>query len=454
MEIADMRIRSVAGGSVFLAALVVVVASAGASNAPASRAKLIHAFTGAPDGDLPMAGALVLDGAGNLYGTTPIGGTGSCSWRHTVIGCGTVYELTPAASGGWTEHILYSFKNFADGMQPYGTVTLGAGGSLYGVTTAGGVLGQGCVPPYFGLRGCGTAFELTPHPGPAWTKKTLHVFSGGKDGGLPESDLVADPAGNLYGSLYCGGGIDSCYGEDDLGGAFFELEPVKKGEWRELILYAFTLKGGQGCCPLGNLTVDHAGTIYGTTGFSAYAMTRAPHSPRWREKTLFRFGAFAGGWYPQGGLAIDATGNLYGTTYDGGDASCPHEGCGVDFELTRAPSNGAWSETVMHTFTGGADGALPYTAGLALDSAGRLYGTTSNGGDLNCNNGGGCGVAFMLQRGASGWSETVLHTFEDRDNDGGMPASAVILNGAGRLFGTTTYGGSGSPYTGGTVFEL
>jgi hypothetical protein len=91
---------------------------------------------------------------------------------------------------------------------------------------------------------------------------------------------------------------------------------------------------------------------------------------------------------------------------------------------------------------------------LAIDGAGRLYGTTSNGGDLTCNNGGGCGVVFMLQPGASGWTESVLHTFEDNANDGGMPTSAVILNGAGRIFGTTTDGGSGSPYTGGTVFEL
>jgi hypothetical protein len=449
-----MAIRVTAGGVALLAALSVVVAGAGASNVPAAQTKLLHAFTGAPDGQFPFAGALVFDGAGNLYGTTPLGGTGSCGWRHAVIGCGTVYELTPAAGGGWTEHILYSFKNFADGMQPYGTVTLGAGGRVYGVTTAGGVRGQGCIPPYFGLRGCGTAFELTPHPGGSWTKRTLHVFSGGKDGGLPESNLIADTNGNLYGSLYCGGGIDSCYGEDDLGGAFFELSRSQNGGWHETILHAFTVKAGQGCCPLGSLTVDHAGTIYGTTAFSAYTMTRLPHSPGLTEHRLFRFGPFAGGWYPQGGLAIDATGNVYGTTYDGGDASCPHEGCGVVFELTRSPSSGTWSETVLHTFTGGADGALPYTAGLAIDGASRLNGTTSNGGDLNCNNGGGCGVVFMLQPSASGWTESVLHTFEDNANDGGMPTSAVILNGACRIFGTTTDGGSGSPYTGGTVFEL
>ena len=449
-----MPIRLVAGGIALLAALSVIVASASADNAQPGKIKLLHAFTGVPDGEFPFAGGLVFDGAGNLYGTTPLGGTGSCTWRHSVIGCGTVFELTPATGGGWTEHILYDFKDFADGMQPYGTVTLGAGGKVYGVTTAGGVRGQGCVPPFFGLRGCGTAFELTPHAGGAWTKQALHVFSGGKDGGLPVSNLVADAAGNFYGALYCGGGIDSCYGEDDVGGAFFKLSQTKTGGWHETILYAFTVKAGQGCCPLGNLTVDRAGTIYGTTAFSAYTMTRLPHSSRWTEQTIFRFGPFAGGWYPQGGLAIDATGNVYGTTYDGGDQSCPHEGCGVVFELKRPPSGGTWAETVLHTFTGDADGALPYDAGLAIDSAGRLYGTTSNGGDLSCNNGGGCGVVFMLQPGVSSWSESVLHTFEDDATDGGMPTSAVILDQSGRIFGTTTDGGPDGPYAGGTVFEL
>ncbi len=252
-----MAIRFVSGGVALLAALSFVVANASADSAPAGRIKVLHAFTGAPDGDLPFAGALVFDGAGNLYGTTPLGGTGSCKWRDNLIGCGTVFELSPAAGAGWTEHILYNFKNFADGMQPYGTVTLGAGGHVYGVTTAGGVRGQGCVPPFFGLRGCGTAFELTPHPSGAWTKQTLHVFSGGKDGGLPESNLVTDAAGNLYGSLYCGGGIDSCYGEDDVGGAFFKLTRAQTGGWREQILHAFTVQAGDGCCPLGSLTVDH-----------------------------------------------------------------------------------------------------------------------------------------------------------------------------------------------------
>lgn len=448
-----MAIRFFGAGVALLAALSIVVASARADSAPTARIKVLHAFTGSPDGQLPFAGALVFDGAGNLYGTTPLGGTGSCTWRHNAIGCGTVFELTPAVGGGWTEHVLYSFKNFADGMQPYGTVTLGAGGRVYGVTTAGGMRGQGCVPPFFGLRGCGTAFELTPHSGGAWTKRTLHVFSGGKDGGLPESNLVADASGNLYGALYCGGGIDSCYGEDDVGGAFFKLTRAQTGGWHEIILHAFTVKAGDGCCPLGSLTVDRTGTIYGTTAFSVYTMMPLRHSSRWTEHTLFRFGPFADGWYPQGGVAIDATGNVYGTTYDGGDASCPHEGCGVVFELTRSPSGGTWAETVLHTFSGGADGSLPYTAGLAIDNAGRLYGTTSNGGDLGCNNGGGCGVVFMLAPGGAGWSEHVLHTFEDDRTDGGMPTSAVILDPAGRIFGTTTYGG-GAPYTGGTVFEI
>jgi len=446
----------------FIATLLALVAgtyaAATAQTMPAvaggGSERVLHAFTGAPDGAIPFAGAPVLEGAGNLYGTTPLGGTGSCFYRQRNLGCGTVFELTPARNGRSVEHILYSFKNFADGMQPYGTLTLGAGGRIYGVTAAGGVRGQGCVPPYFGLLGCGTAFELTPHAGGTWTKRTLHVFTGGSDGGLPESDLVADAAGNLYGALYCGGGRDSCYGEDDLGGAFFELQRARGGAWHVAILHAFTAKSGE-CCPLGDLTPDGAGNIYGTTAFSAYEMRPTPHSSRWSERELFRFGPFAGGWYPQGGLALDAAGNLYGTTYDGGDVSCTQaEGCGVVFELTPPSSGSEWSETVLHAFTGKRDGALPYTAGLAIDSAGRLYGTTSNGGDPSCNNGGGCGIVFMLEPSGSTWRERVLHVFEDDATDGGMPTSAVVRDGEGHLYGTTSYGGPAGPYAGGTVFRL
>jgi len=173
----------------------------------------------------------------------------------------------------------------------------------------------------------------------------------------------------------------------------------------------------------------------------------------WSETTLFLFPSnFSGGYLPRGGLVFDAAGNLYGTTYGGGILNCGAAGCGVVFELTPS-SSGPWTETLLHEFSGAADGALP-DAGLAIDPHGRLYGTTTNGGDLSCNNGGGCGVVFTLMPEGASSTETILHTFEDDASDGGMPQSAVTLDRTGNVYGSTEYGGPGSNLGKGTVFEL
>src|SRR5579862_125040 len=133
---------------------------------------------------------------------------------------------------------------------------------------------------------------------------------------------------------------------------------------------------------------------------------------------------------------------LYGTTYGGGILNCGAAGCGVVFELTPS-SSGPWTETLLHEFSGAADGALP-DAGLAIDPHGRLYGTTTNGGELSCNNGGGCGVVFTLMPEGASSTETILHTFEDDASDGGMPQSAITLDRTGNVYGSTEYGGPGS----------
>ena len=160
---------------------------------------------------------------------------------------------------------------------------------------------------------------------------------------------------------------------------------------------------------------------------------------------------FKDGFYPNGGLALDTTGALYGTTYSGGSGNCIG-GCGVIFALRRSAA-AVWNETVLHAFTGGTDGKYA-DAGVAVNSKGLLFGTTTNGGDLTCNNGGGCGVVFALHPGGAQWQETVLHTFEDDATDGGMPMGAVILNRSGNVFGTTEDGGRGRNIGKGTVFEL
>jgi uncharacterized repeat protein (TIGR03803 family) len=145
---------------------------------------------------------------------------------------------------------------------------------------------------------------------------------------------------------------------------------------------------------------------------------------------------------PSGNLTIDAAGNLYSTTSDGGG----YEG-GAVFKL--APNqDGTWAESVLHSFTGGADGLYPFS-GLVFDAAGNLYGTTSFGGDLislSCYP--GCGVVFKLTPTSSGWSETVLHTFWGY---GRNPSAGVIMDAAGNLYGTTGFNPSGNN---GLVFEI
>ena len=116
------------------------------------------------------------------------------------------------------------------------------------------------------------------------------------------------------------------------------------------------------------------------------------------------------GGQPEAGLIFDAAGNLYGTTYlGGGSGSCGGVDCGSVFKLASNP-DGSWTETTLHSFTGGTDGGRPF-AGLVFDAAGNLYGTTQTGGDSGFCGGDGCGVVFKLAPTSSGWSETVLHSF-------------------------------------------
>lgn len=407
------------------------------------RETVLHFFSGPPDGTLPNVGRLVFDRFGNLYGATNTGGSGTCAFRGHVTGCGVVFELVRSPGGGWSERVLYSFKRPSDGAGPYSTLTLDASGDIYGVTMGGG--NQGCVPLFWVYHGCGTIYELRNAAG-VWTKRVLHVFSGGTDGGNPVTNLVTDSKGNLYGTAYCGGGQYSCYSEGSGSGVFFELTRGSDGVWNETVLHVFG-RLGDGGNPNGDLTPMGL-KILGTTGGTVYEMTHSP--ARWSEKVLFIFPYnFSGGYVARGGLVFDDRGNLYGTTLEGGHFACDN-GCGVVFELTQ--SGGSWNETVLHKFTGGADGASPWS-GLAIDSSGALFGTTPNGGDLHCNNGGGCGVAFKLVPNGKGSRESVLHTFEDDAQDGGGPVSAVTL-GTRFIYGTTSVGGPGPNLGKGTAFSL
>ncbi len=202
---------------------------------------VLYSFSGAPDGANPYDG-LVFDNQGNLFGTTPYGGTGTgCDYD---LGCGTVFELTYVVGVGWTEHVLYSFQNGSDGAWPAGALIFDSAGNLYGTASAGG---EG---------GGGTVFELSPS-GDTWTFKLLYSFSGPPEEYCgPLSALAMDGAGNLYGNTYCGGIYDY--------GSVFKLSNTENG-WVYTSLHDFNFYGTDGGNPVGIVSIDTDGTLYGTT---------------------------------------------------------------------------------------------------------------------------------------------------------------------------------------------
>ncbi len=193
-------------------------------------------------------GGLIFDAAGNLYGTTSQGGVHDC----LEGGCGTVFELTPNGSGGWTETVLHSFGNGTDGNYPDGGLIFDAAGNLYGTTSEGGIH-LSC------NEGCGTVFELSPRESGGYTETVLHNFGSGADGQQPYASLIFDADGNLYGTT-SEGGIHV------YGGTVFELSPRDNGGWTERVLHSFG-SGTDGQQPFAGLIFDSAGNLYGTTNF-------------------------------------------------------------------------------------------------------------------------------------------------------------------------------------------
>ena len=315
---------------------------------------VLYSFTGGADGAIPLAG-LMRDAAGNLYGTTEHGGDLTC---NTNIGCGTVFKLDTTGK----ETVLYSFKGKADGSAPVAGVIRDAAGNLYGTTQLGGIFSSG------------TVFKLDT----TGKETVLYTFTGGRggtDGYFPDGALIRDAAGNLYGTTQLGGNFSF--------GTVFKVDSSGK----ETILYRF--KGGSnGDQPVGALIMDKAGNLYGANqgGGTSYDGNVFKLNTAGKETVLYSFTGFSDGVYPAAGVIADAEGNLYGTTQYGGGVTCFGDGCGTVFKLDKTGK-----ETVLYSFTGGADGASP-VAGLVRDAAGNLYGTTAFGGDSVC----GCGVVFKI----------------------------------------------------------
>ena len=366
-----MTLRSLSptiGGTLLIALLVFTVC--GEAQTPAL--KTLYAFTGDPSAGNPMASVAI--GSGRvLYGTTPSGGTANY---------GTVFSLTPPASSGgdWTEALIYDFSA-SGGVNPNG-LTVGAGGVLYGTTSGG----------------CGTVFSLTPptSQGAPWTLTVLHSFTGGSDACEPYGTLAAGGDGVLYGTTYLGGTYDT--------GAVFALRPPASpgGAWTEGVLYSLPV----GSNPEAGVAIGSGGVLYGTTtggGPSGnglvYSLT-PPASPggAWTHTVLHNFTCGSDGCVLFGaGVAIGSGGVLYGATVNGGTGivACP-AGCGTVFSLTPpAAAGGPWTETVLHNFTGGKDGALPYASPVIERQTGVLFGTTGDGGVAPGRS--GYGTVFGLQ---------------------------------------------------------
>jgi len=451
---------------------------------------VLYNFKGGIDGFQPLF--LLRDSSGALYGTTATGGGGrGCTGSD---GCGTFFKLVRGTNGQWTKRLLYAFSqaNLAVGMYPiiYGFDNTG---NVYGTTLEGGTQVR-C------YDGCGTVFQFVRGSNDLWTKNLLWEFTGSEDGwapsalalglqgdafvsaslggdsGLsgtviqltassdapwkettidafpstdgntPDAGLVRDPAGNLYGTTMDGGTYNK--------GAVFRMTPAGNGKWNEDVLFSFNDPAVNGDGPSA-LIMDAVGNLYGTTfqgGFpqagTAYELLPSGHGA-YVEKVLYTFAGGKDGLYPFSPLILDAAGNLYGATEVGGDRNL-----GTVYELSPGP-NGQWTESVIHSFTGEPDdGSMP-TAGLVMDSAGNLYGTSTQGGSGSCRRGDGvqvgCGAVFELSpRTGGGWTGNILYSFTGTAGDGQNPNSPLVIDAGGNLYGTTPE----TTPNHGTIFKL
>jgi uncharacterized repeat protein (TIGR03803 family) len=392
---------------------------------------VLYEFKGVPDGYAPAAG-LFRDAKGNLYGTTSAGGAHKCKNNNNLKGCGTVFKVDTAGK----ESVLYSFDG-QNGQYPVAGLAQDAQGNLYGTTKMGG------------SSGLGTAFKLTSKG----KETVLHNFDGGATGSLPEARFLQDSTGNLYSTTFSGGNSTQS-------GVVFKVD--KTGH--VTVPYTYTCyscygeSGGGFGMSSGSVIRDSAGNFYGG-GFGGPPSGQCQNAGCGAVYKINKAGvgtilyAFTGGtdgmWFGPGDVAMDAAGNIYGTTAYGGNTGCSYVGfgCGIVFKVDPKGN-----ETVLHTFTGGLDGGFPNN-GVVLDSKGNVYGTTRVGGRVNapaCYNrisGNGCGVVFRVDQNGT---ETTLYAFKGL-KDGGGPNADIIRDAAGNFYGTTAYGGKNNN---GVVFKI
>jgi uncharacterized repeat protein (TIGR03803 family) len=354
----------------------------------------------------------------------------SRSLRYTVVRFAVLFVLANSVTAQITEQVILNFAGY-NGVEPLSPVTQDSSGRLFGATLTGGNRFSPC-----GSTGCGVVFELTPKAG-GWDYHRLYAFQAGGDGFFPVGRLAADAAGILYGVTQFGGAIG--------GGAIFKLTPGIGAQWSESLVHSF---GGSldGANPVGGLTTDAAGNLYGLTNVgglynlgTAYRLTQSTDGS-WSETVLYSFSApSTDGSMPDGELAFDLAGNLYGATSLGGMFNL-----GTVFKLSQ-DSSGGWTESILYSFTGKAGQGLP-SGTVWLDPTGNVYGTT------RVNGSGNAGTVFELLNTAGDWTEITLHTFKFGTGiDGAGPSGGLVADREGNLYGTTRFGGSSGN---GTVYKL
>jgi uncharacterized repeat protein (TIGR03803 family) len=394
---ARFQIRAVAVCAVFILSLTA---------ATAATTDVIFSFD-EDDGEYADTD-LETDGAGNIYGTTVLGGD---------FGSGTVFELSPTPTG-WVQAVLYSFTSGADGGEPYKGVTIDRQGNLYGTTVTGG--SGSCE------GGCGVVYKLT-NSGGTWTQTVIHAFTGGDDGSGPGARVTLDPGGDVYGMTPTGG----TYGL----GTVYKIHQEHDGTWSLTVIHAFTGGADGSSGSAGRMILRHgllfgAATAGGTYG-SGVVFELRPRGAggHWNFRTIYSFRGQPDGSFPYGALLFDRGGNIYGTTYYGGV-----NGIGAVYKLSPRPI-GEWNESVLYSFQDdGADGNSPI-GNLVADRSGNLYGTTSEGGL-------GSGTIFKLSSTGGGqWLETVVHSFQGQP-DGAFPYNGMVVDGSGNIYGATVHGGA------------
>lgn len=387
-----------------LTALACALAAAPAA-AQANKEKVLYSYSGGSDGGYPEGPAIRV--GDNYYGTTLTGGNDTC---NAPYGCGTVYELAPHGK----ETVLYTFTGAnGDGAFPDGPLIRDAQGNFYGTTAGGG--DTNCQ--------CGTVFELDS----SGKETVLYAFTDSFTAQGPNSGVVRDKHGNLYGTNYTGGG-----GANGNDGTIFKIDA--KGNYTVLHSFSCAVKD-DGCFPwLAPMIMDAKGNLFGVTFFGGsaggYGTAYEFDTSSNKLKVLYSFSGGADGGEPSGALLADGSGNFYGTTYSGG-AAFGAGGNGVVYKLSKGV------QTVLYTFpTNGGNGNYgsggPYGAGLVTDKAGNLYGTQWGGGAAYQ------GSVFKVD--PSG-NETDLYDFTG-GADGLAPAAPPILDAKGNLYGTTVAGGA------------